>query len=144
HRAEAAAGTDEQVAAQLEAAAERARARGGFSEQALFLSRAAELSPAPARRAERRLAAADAHVISGDPAAAEVLLDLAAADVDGRLARARALRTRAVLEMSRVHVSNVPAMLMEAVAELGDRDPRMTWELLFQAMHAAMMAREHV
>ncbi|TVZ06260.1 helix-turn-helix transcriptional regulator [Trebonia kvetii] len=144
HRAEAAAGTDEQVAAELEAAAERARARGGFSEQALFLSRAAELSPAPVTRAERRLAAADAHVISGDPAAAEVLLDLAAADVDGRVARARALRTRAVLEMFRARVSNVPAMLMEAVAELGDRDPRMTWDLLFQAMHAAMMAREHV
>jgi DNA-binding CsgD family transcriptional regulator len=144
HRAEAAAGTDEQVAAELEAAAERARARGGFSEQALFLSRAAELTPAPGRRAERRLAAADAHVISGDPAAAEILLDLAAADVDGRVARARALRTRAVLEMFHVRVANVPAMLMEAVAELGDRDPRTTWELLFEAMHAAMMAREHV
>ena len=144
HRAEAAAGTDEQIAAELQAAAEHARARGGFSEQALFLSRAADLTPAPGRRAERRLAAADAHVICGDPAAAEILLDLAAADLDGRVARARALRTRAVLEMFHVRVANVPAMLMEAVAELGDLDRRMTWDLLFEAMHAAMMGREHV
>ena len=143
HRAEAADGTDEQIAAELEAAAERARSRGGYSEQALFLSRAAELTPVPGRRAERMLAAADAHVISGDPAAAEILLDLAAADMDGPIALARALRTRAVLEMFHVRVANVPAMLLDAVAELGERDPRMTWDLLFQAMHAAMMAREH-
>ena len=83
HRAEAAEGTDDQVATELEAAAELARTRGGYSEQALFLSRAAELTTTPDRRAERLLAAADAHVISGDPAAAEILLDIAAADLKG-------------------------------------------------------------
>jgi DNA-binding CsgD family transcriptional regulator len=144
HRAEAADGTSEPIAAELEAAAERARARRGFPEQALFLSRAAELTPVPGRRAERLLAAADAHVISGDPAAAGILLDLAAADPDGPVARARALRTRAVLEIFHGRVPNVPALLLEAVAELGDRDPQMTWDLLFEATHAAMMAREYV
>jgi hypothetical protein len=43
HRDEATTGTDDQVAAELEAAAELARTRGGYSEQALFLSRAADL-----------------------------------------------------------------------------------------------------
>jgi DNA-binding CsgD family transcriptional regulator len=125
-------------------AAELARTRGGYSEQALFLSRAAELTAAPARRAERLLAAADAHVISGDPAAAEILLDIAAADLNGPVPRARALRTHAVVEMFNVRVANVPAMLLDAVVELGAQDPGMTWDLLFEAMHAALMAQDRV
>lgn len=144
HRAEAAAGADDRIAAELEAAAERARARGGYSAQGLFLSRAAELTSAPDMRAGRLLAAADAHLISGDPAAAGILLDMAEADLDGPLPRARALRTRAAVEMFHVRVANVPAMLLAAVTELGAQDPAMTWDLLFQAMHAALMAREHV
>jgi DNA-binding CsgD family transcriptional regulator len=144
HRAEAATGANDDVAASLEAAAELARARGGYCEQALFLSRAAELTAAPERRAGRLLAAANAHLISGDPAAAEIMLDVAAAHLNDPVARARALRTRAVVEMFHVRVGGVPAMLMDAVAELGDADPAMTWDLLFQAMHAALMAREHV
>jgi DNA-binding CsgD family transcriptional regulator/tetratricopeptide (TPR) repeat protein len=142
HRAEAAAGADDQVAAGLEAAAELARARGGYSEQALFLSRAAELTAAPQRRAGRLLAAADAHLISGDPGAAEILLDIAAAHQNDPVLRARALRTRALIEMFHVRVASVPAMLLEAVVELGGQDPRMAWDLLFGAMHAALLARE--
>ena len=88
------------------------------------------------------LAAADAHLISGDPAAAETLLDVAAAHLNDPVARARALRTRAVVEMFHVRVANVPAMLMDAAAELGDRDRGMTWDLLFEAMHAALMAQD--
>jgi tetratricopeptide (TPR) repeat protein len=144
HRAEAAAGTDDQVAAELEAAAELARTRGGYSEQALFLSRAAELTTVPERRAERLLAAADAHLISGDPAAAETLLDMAAGHLNDPVPRARALRTKAVVEMFHVRVAKVPAMLLDAVAELGAQDPGMAWDLLFEAMHAALMARERV
>jgi len=143
HRAEATAGADDEVAAALEAAAELARTRGGYSEQARFLSRAAELTSAPQRRADRLLAAADAHLISGDPAAAEVMLDMAA-HLNDPVSRARALRTRAMIEMFHIRVASVPAMLLDAVAELGARDPRMTWDLLFGAMHAALMAREHV
>lgn len=143
HRAEAAAGADDEAAAALEAAAELARTRGGYSEQALFLSRAAELTTAPERRAERLLAAADAHLISGDPAAAEVMIDMAA-HLNDPVSRARALRTRAMIEMFHIRVASVPAMLLEAVIELGGQDPRMAWDLLFGAMHAALMAREHV
>ena len=144
HRAEAAAGPDDRVAAGLETAAELARTRGGYSEQALFLSRAAELTTAPERRAERLLAAADAHLISGDPAAAGIMLDMATAHLNDPVPRARALRTRALIEMFHVRVASVPAMLLDAVAELGARDPGMTWDLLFEAMYAALMAREHV
>jgi DNA-binding CsgD family transcriptional regulator len=143
HRGEAAAEADEEVAAALEAAAELARTRGGYSEQALFLSRAAELTAAPQRRAERMLAAADAHMISGDPAAAEVMLNMAA-HLSDPVSRARVLRTRAMIEMFHVRVVSVPAMLLDAVAELGGQDPRMAWDLLSGAMHAALIARDHV
>ena len=143
HRGEAAAGPDDDVAAALDAAAELARVRGGYSEQALFLARAAELTTAQDRRAERLLAAADAHLISGDPAAAEAMLDMAP-DLNDPVSRARALRTRAMIEMFRLRVAGVPAMLLDAVTELGGQDPRMAWDLLFGAMHAALVARQDV
>jgi hypothetical protein len=53
-------------------------------------------------------------------------------------------RQRALVEMFHVRVANVPAVLLDAVAELGAQDLAMTWDLLFEAMHAALMARERV
>lgn len=138
HLAESTQGADDDVAAHLEAAAERAQSRGGFSEQALFLSRAAELTTDPARRAERHLGAAAAHLTSGDWTATQTLLDLATPDLVGS-AHARLTRVRASVELLHTRVASVPAMLLDAVAELGASDPAMSWELLYEATHAALV-----
>lgn len=143
HRAQATLGPDDAAAADLDTASNCARARGGYSAQALFLSKAAELTIEPAKRAERYLAAAQAHLTSGDRAAVLPLLDLAVPALQQPSARARALRIRASAELFNAgNNDRVPAMMLDAVAELADADPRMTWELLYEAVHAAVVARD--
>ena len=60
HRAAASLGPDEEVAAGLEAAADRAFGRGAIAEQAAALATAARLSPGLARRGRRLIRAAGA------------------------------------------------------------------------------------
>lgn len=76
HRAAGAAGADEEVAAALEAAAERSRHRGGA---VAALERAAALSTTPARRADRLLRAAGLAIESGHRDTTERLVDAARA-----------------------------------------------------------------
>ena len=89
HRAQAAPGPDEDVAAELERSAGRAQARGGLAAAAAFLERAAELTPDPARRAQRALAAAQAKHQAGALDAALALLATAEAGPLDELQRAR-------------------------------------------------------
>ena len=77
HRAQAVAGPDEDVAAELERSAGRAQARGGLAAAAAFLARSVLLTADPARRADRTLAAAQAHLQAGAfGTALELLADL--------------------------------------------------------------------
>jgi hypothetical protein len=69
HLAHATAGLDENVAAELERSAGRARARGGLAAGAAFHERAVELTPDPRRRAQRALHAAKGKHQAGAPEA---------------------------------------------------------------------------
>ena len=74
HAANAAAGPDDAVAAELETSAGRAQSRGGVAAAAAFLERATALTSDPAERGARALAAAQAKRDAAAPAAAHELL----------------------------------------------------------------------
>ena len=97
HRAQAAAGPDEAVAAELERSAGRAQGRGGLAAAAAFLERAVVLTADPARRTDRALAAAQAKHEAGATDAALALLATAELGPLDDLQRARAERLRARL-----------------------------------------------
>jgi hypothetical protein len=98
HRAQAAAGPDEEVAAELERSAGQAQARGGLAAAAAFLERSVLLTADPERHAERALAAAQTNMQAGAFGKALDLLAEAEAQSSGHLdelasARAELLRS---------------------------------------------------
>ncbi|GAA0421846.1 LuxR family transcriptional regulator [Acrocarpospora corrugata] len=140
HLAAATAGVDESVAGDLEASAGRARARGGYTAQATFLARAAELSPEPATRDGRLLAAGQALLIAGDREAAQRLLGRATAAPGSPLLRARAQRLRAAIAAHLGRPSQAPALLLDAAAGVAGELARL---MLREALEAAVVARQH-
>jgi DNA-binding CsgD family transcriptional regulator len=133
-------GVDEAVAAELERSAGRAQARGGAAAAAAFLSHAAELTPDPADRGRRALAAAQAKF---DAAAADDALELlSAAELAplDELQRARLERLRAEITFARRRGSDAPALLLQAARRLEPLDAAMARETHLEALAAAMFA----
>jgi DNA-binding CsgD family transcriptional regulator len=140
HRAHAAMGVDEAVAAELEQSADRAQARGGAAAAAAFLAQAAELTPDLAERGRRALAAAQAKFDAGAaPAALELLLTAELAPLD-ELQRARLERLRAEIAFARTRGSHAPALLLDAARRLEPLDAAMARETHLEAIAAAMFA----
>ena len=108
HRAQAAAGPDEDVAAELERSAGRAQARGGLAAAAAFGERAVLLTADPARRAGRTLAAAQAGLQAGAFGKALELLAMAEAGPMDELEGARADRLRGQVASASGLVSDAP------------------------------------
>ncbi|MFD7983919.1 AAA family ATPase [Kitasatospora indigofera] len=144
HLAEATVGLDEEVALELERASERARGRGGYSAQAGFLTRAAELTPDPSDRARRYSVAAQAHVVIGDAAMARTVLDQAESGPGTPTTRATVQRLRAAVEWLQGRARTVPSMLMAAAADVVAFDERLARDMVFEALSAGMLAREHI
>jgi DNA-binding CsgD family transcriptional regulator len=140
HRAHAAARLDETVADELERSAGRARNRGGIAAAAAFLERAAELTPDPAHRGRRVLAAAQAKFESGAPDAAQELLAVAEMCPLDELQRARLAHLRAQIAFVFTRGSDAPPLLLDAARRLEALDPALARETYLGALGAAMYA----
>jgi DNA-binding CsgD family transcriptional regulator len=140
HRAQAAPGPDEDVAAELERSAGRAQARGGLAAAAAFLERAAALTLDPARRAGRALAAAQAKYQAGAFEATLRLLGTAEAGPPDELQRAQADRLRGQIAFSSSRGSDAPPLLLKAAREFEPLDPRLARETYLDALAAATFA----
>jgi DNA-binding CsgD family transcriptional regulator len=143
HRAAATVVPDEQVAADLERSAARAERRGGYVAQAAFLTRAAELTLDGHHRAARLFAAAQAHLAAGDSALAEALLDQAAPGLAAAGMHVAAQRLRASIAVFFSRHKDVPALLLDTVAAVDPPDVPLTREMLFEAVQAALVARQY-
>ena len=140
HRAHAVVGADEEVACELERSAERARARGGVAAAAAFLQRAAELTPDPAGRGARALAAAQAKFQSAAPEAALGLLEVADLCPLNDLQRARRARLNAEITFALRRGRDAPPLLLDAAARLAALDPAAARDTYVEAIGAAMFA----
>ncbi|MFB4308280.1 AAA family ATPase [Actinomadura sp. GTD37] len=138
HRASATLLPDEEVAAALERSAARARTRGGAAAAGAFLERAAELTPAPGRRARRLIAAAEAKHDAGAPAAALSLLDIAAAHPLTPLEEALVARLRARAGYAQRRDSSGPRLLLAAAQRLEGLDPVLARDTYIEALTAAV------
>ncbi|HLK78236.1 MAG TPA: AAA family ATPase [Streptosporangiaceae bacterium] len=140
HRARAAEGPDEGAASELEQSAERAQGRGGLSAAAAFLQRAAELTPDPALRVKRSLAAAQAKLDVADTVSASDLLAAAELGPVDELQRARLERLRAQIAFTSRRGRDAPPLLLEAARRLDPLDAAMARETYLEAIASAMFA----
>ena len=142
HRAHATAGPDADVAAELERSAGRAQGRGGLAAAAAFLERAAELTPEPARRARRALAAAQSKQRAGAPDAALRLLAVAEAGPLDELDQARAQLLRAQVTFAVTRGGDAPQLLLAAANRLEPLDGPLARQTYLDAFAAALFADE--
>jgi DNA-binding CsgD family transcriptional regulator len=138
HRAQAAPGPDEDIAAELELCAGRAQRRGGLAAAAAFLERSAGLTLDPARRAQRALAAAQAKYRAGALDAALGLLAMAQAGPLDELQRARGDLLRAQVEFASSHGRDAPPLMLSAARQLESLDVRLARETYLEAFTAAL------
>jgi DNA-binding CsgD family transcriptional regulator len=141
HRAQAASMPDEDVAAELEHSAARAQARGGFAAAAAFLERAVALTPEPARRAQRALAAAQTKLEAG---AVDDALDLLeTAESSGAFdehVRIHAHLLRGQIAFASRRGGDATPLLLAAARELERAEPELTRATLLDALSAAIVA----
>jgi DNA-binding NarL/FixJ family response regulator len=139
HRAGAAAAPDERLAADLQAAAQRARDRGGSVAAVVLLRRSVALTPDQDDRAEREVALAEAELAIGHPGTAT---DLAVAALprlarEGARGRAKVVTGEALSAQDRD--DEAAEVLADAAAALAT-DPAASADALLAALDAAMRA----
>ncbi|MGH3430937.1 MAG: AAA family ATPase, partial [Mycobacteriales bacterium] len=142
HRAQAAAGPDEDVAAELERSAGRAQARGGLAAAAAFAERAAGLTPGLTSRANRTLAAAQAALSAGAFAKAlELLATSEAASLD-ELQTARVDWLRGQIAFASGQGNDAAPLLLKAARRFEAIDEHLARETYLDAYQAAQIASQ--
>jgi DNA-binding CsgD family transcriptional regulator/tetratricopeptide (TPR) repeat protein len=143
HRAQAAAGPDEEVAIELERSAGRAQARGGLAAAAAFLERATLLTADPARHVERILAAAQASMQAGASGKALEMLsivEITGSEPLGELASAQVDLLRGQIAFASSAGSDAPALLVKAAKRLESLDVALARQTYLEAWAAAYHA----
>ena len=140
HRAQAAPGPDEEVAAELEHSAGRAQARGGLAAAGAFLERSVLLTVDPTRRAERTLAAALANLRAGAFDKALDLLVTAEAGPLDEFASARVDLLRGQIAFASGLGSDAPPLLLKAAKRLEPLNLELARETYLSAWMAALFA----
>jgi DNA-binding CsgD family transcriptional regulator len=140
HRAAAAWGPDEAVAAELEASAERARSRGGHAAAATALERAADLSPAEEAQGYRLVAAASSAWHAGQAARARALVHRARplAHKDALIAELDHLEGD--IEHRAGSLPDAQRILLGGASRASRTDPRRALDMLFDAASCAMQS----
>jgi DNA-binding CsgD family transcriptional regulator len=137
HAAEATAGPDEQIASELEAAAEVAQARGGYAARAAFLRRAAELSGVPGKRVARVLGAAQAMQDAGTlDAGIRILATLRSAELTAR-DTAHVEWLRAYTRLVQHRGADAAGALVSAATGMTPHHPALAGEMWLAALEAA-------
>jgi len=140
HRARAAVGPEETVAAELEVSSVRALSLGGLAAAAAFLESAAALTPDPARRAQRSLAAAQAQATAGAFEQAVTLLGDAETGPLDEADRARIDLLRAQIAYNSSHGNQALPMLLAAAHRLEPLDGALARQTYLDALSAALFA----
>ena len=140
HHAHATASPDEAVAAELVRSADRAQGRGGLAAAAAFLQQAAELTPDPADRVERSLAAAQVKLDVADFRSATDLVSAAELGPVDELQRARLERLGAEIVFASRRGNDAPPLLLAAARRLEVVDAKLARETYLEAIVSATFA----
>ncbi|UXA20812.1 LuxR family transcriptional regulator [Mycobacterium sp. SMC-4] len=148
HAAQAAAGPDDAIAADLECSAERAQRRGGIAAAATFLERATTLTADPTMRAARALAAAQAKRDAADTSAAHDLLTIVECSELSAVQQAHVSRLRAQMDFVRSRsgetgapqVADTASTLLDAARRLERLDDYSSRECYLEAIAALVYA----
>ena len=140
HLAAVADGPDEQVAAELDAAAQRADRRGSRAAASAAYERAAALSAGPTAKGRRLALAAEAATDAGQLRRAADLAGQAGQLVTDPAAAAALARVRAQLDFEAGRPADSVGILLEWAALLGPADPGATEAVLAGAVHLLWLA----
>ena len=137
HRAAATVGADDEVAAELEQSANRARLRGGHGSAASALTRAAELSTADDERGRRLLLAAGSALLAGAPERTIALTERARPFVEDPVGQADLASIRGAAELQDGRSAEASDTFAAAVPGVAPYDSGRALELTVASLEAA-------